>query len=362
MTRITLAEFFSKDAMKVIECRTKEQSDAVRHAFHAIGKKWNSGDTFLNLDYWVEGKTDHIYYYNNCYKGTAKPLDELTIYSFDDIVELSSVSIPEPDPHQLRILLRDDYRWHNACWDGKSKAFSINKNYIKQTDIISVENDPRAKYMKCTNCGSIIKNTKKAIEAHANLSSCANTCLTCDRLRVKEEKRLKESWTKNDDGTYTKTSKGVCLLTCSNRYGNPSVDSVNAREGCRYKRCSASTIVPIDDLFIKYPGVFDDMATIDAINMDKWELNYKNSDNSANFKLKGRYNIYVCTTGLGLVDKFECYYRNSHYVIVYSKKYDKMFRFYSGEYYEITATNSDFSSQYYNALMKIMRDIYKGEN
>jgi hypothetical protein len=39
-----------------------------------------------------------------------------------------------------------------------------------------------------------------------------------------------------------------------------------------------------------------------------------------------------------------------------------MFALAWGEYSEITASNSDFSAQYYNELMKIMRNIYKGEN
>lgn len=367
MPKITLEEFFNKEVPKIIECTTKEQSDAVRQAFHAMGKKWSSGASFLELDYWKNGDT-YIHYSNNYCQGKSRPNSHWTIYSFDDIIEFSSdpTSEPEPetepDPNQLRILLRGDYRWHDACWDIQSNKFSVDGNFIKHTNIVSVENYPHTKYVRCTKCGSIIKNTKKAVQEHAQLALSSKACLTCEYLNCRNMKNFKESLTKKDDGVYIRTVKSECLLTCNYTYSSPSIDDVDARNKCRYRHCGADTVGPIDNFFAKYPGAFDDMATVDALDMNEWQINCRHLGGAFDFRWTGRYSLYVCTTDLGIIDRFECNYRNDRYTIVYSKKYDKMFMFDWGEYSELTATNSLFSTQYYNALMKIMRNIYKGEN
>ena len=361
MPKITLDEFFNQDADKVIECFSREQSDAVRQAFHAMGKTWQSGNSFLELDYWEDGDT-YIHYTNNGCKSKYPPASFWTVYSFDDIVELSSELISEPDPNQLRVLLRSDYRWHDACWDGQTSRLSINGSPITPVSIVSIENDPRTKYVQCTRCSSIIKNTKKAIEKHVQLAQSSETCLTCRYLRFSDTTQLKDQLIKNDDGTYTRTQKTVCSLHCGNSYSSPLIESEKARKCCMYRHCGADTVAPIGDFFIKYPGAFDDMATVDALDMSKWQINYKSPDGSVDFKWTGRYSLYVHTTSLGIIDRFDSNYRNNNYKLVYSKKYDKMFALAWGEYSEITATNSSFSAQYYNELLKIMRNIYKGEN
>lgn len=361
MSKITLEEFFNQDTSKVIECFSREQSDAVRQAFHAIGKCWSSGDSFLETDYW-RAEDAYMFYSNHCLYDRSQPGATYIVYSLDDIVELSSVPEAEPDPHQLRVLLRNDYKWHDAHWDGQTKLLSIGKNRLNTTDIISVENDPRTKYVQCKKCERIIKNTKKAISEHIQLKSNSKACLMCHNLRSSNENTLKESLVKNDDGTYTRVKKTVCSLGCGNSWGRPSIDSDDARSVCMYRRCDANTLVPIDDFFIKYPGAFDDMATVDALDKSKWQLYCKHYNDYIEFNWKGRYNISVYTTNLGIIDYIKCNYRNKTYYIVYSKKYDKMFAFDYGAYKELTANNSYFSTQYYNELLKIMKDIYKGEN
>ena len=360
MPKITLEEFFNQDAFKIIECTTREESDAVREAFDDMGKRWDSGSSFLELDYWEEGDT-YIHYSNDCCKGKHKPSDpSWEVYSFDDIIEFSSNY--EPDPNQLRVLLRSDYKWRDAHWDGQTKFLSINRNRITTSEIIAIENDPRTKYVQCTKCGSIIKNTKKAINEHAKWGSNSKVCLVCKNLRHSNETELKETLIKNDDGTYTRTKKTVCSLVCGNSWGQPDIESVSARSACMYRRCSANTLGPIEDFFIKYPGAFDDMATVDNLDMSKWEVYCKHYNDWIEFNWKGRSNISVFITNLGIIDKITCHYRNKSYQIVYSKKYDKMFALTYGEYRVLTETNSDFSVQYYNELLRIIRNIYKGEN
>ena len=361
MPKITLEEFFSGDVTKVIECTTREQSDAVREAFHSLGKTWMSGDSYLDLDYWEDGDT-YIHYTNDGCQGKDEPMRSWLVCSFDDIIEFSSKPIPEPDPHQLRVLLRSDYKWYDARWDGRTKFLSINKNHLNAVEIVAIENDPRTKYVQCTKCHSIIKNTKKALREHARLGLSSKSCLTCKQLGSRNETTLKESLVKNDDGTYTRTKKTVCSLVCDNSWSHPSIESATARQCCIYSRCHEQSVARIEDFFIKYPGAFDEMATVDTLDMSKWDVDYKYSDNSVRLKRKGRYSMYAHITNLGIIDRLECHYRSCTYRIVYSKKYDKMFAIMYGEYKELIAANQIFSTQYYNELMKIMRNIYKGED
>ena len=361
MPKITLEEFLKKNKLKAINCYTKEQAETVRKAFHEMGRKWSSGNSYLKLDYWDDYDT-YRHYTNDGMTGTSRTIAGYTMYEFDDIIEFSTNAEVKPDPNQFRVLLRKDYKWHNACWDENKNRLTVYGNNTSQTSVLSVENDPRAKYVVCKMCGSVIKNTKKAIEEHAQLKESSKACLTCKSLRLKDEQDLKESFHKNEDGTYTQTRKAVCKLVCDFSYGCPSVDSDKARSVCRYRKCGAETIEPVEKFFAKYPGAFDDMATVDALDMSKWTVNYRLVDDTVELKRSGRYSIFVRTTSLGIVDRFICNYRSDTYEIVYSKKYDKLFMLDYGEYADVTSSNTKLSEAYLNELMKIVRNIYKGED
>lgn len=363
MAKITLAEFFSAGKMRAIMCYSREQSDAVRKAFDAFGKRWHSGDSFADLDYWLDADT-FVYYSNDCCYGRNEPGSGYEVYNIDDIAEIAAgvAAAPAQDPHKLRVFLREDYQWHDAVWDQKSEKLSRGKSYIRQTNILAVENDPRVKYLQCKKCGEIVKNTKKAIAEHAALSQSSKTCLTCKSLRISDETNLKESYTKNEDGTYTRTKKAICSLTCDYIHRCPQIDSEKARSGCRYRYCKAETLVAVNDIFVKYPGAFDDMATVDALDMSKWQFYYRGSNDACEFKWNGRSNIRAMINNLGIINMFVCHYRSNVYEVVYSKKYDKIFEANYGEYTEITKDDSPFSETYYNELLKIFRNIYKGEN
>ncbi len=358
MPKITLEEFLN-GPNAYIQCDTEEQAKMYCDAMHMLGKTWRGGESFAEETFYRGGS---IWYRNTRqYSHELGTVLQYTVYHFTDIIDFASTQ-QEPDPNQFRVLLRRDYSFHNACWDEKVNKLTVYGSSISQTGILSIENDPRRKYVQCKMCGSVIKNTKKAIEEHAQLAKSSKACLTCKSLRFDNEKNLKESFVKNDDGTYTKTNKSVCTLTCDYTYRRPSIDDDKARAGCRYRNCSIDTVEPAENFFTKYPDVFDDMATVDAIDMSKWQIDCRRSDNWVDFKWKGRYNIIIRTTNLGIIDRFICSYRSDDYDIVYSKKYDKMFILSYGEYNELTSTNSHFSEKYYNELMKIMKNIYKGEN
>ena len=354
MPQITLEEFLNGPEA-YIQCDTEEQANAYCNAMHELGKKWRGGESFAEETFYI-GNT---IWYKNTMQYSTEGSHGATCYHFTDVVDFAQTS--EPNPNQFRVLLRD-YRWHNASWNEDSNKLSIVGKNIRRADIVSVENDPRAKYVVCKACGAVIKNTKKAIETHAQLGTTSKSCLTCKSLRLKDVKDLKESFAKNEDGTYTQNRKSVCTLVCDYSYSCPQIDSDKARSVCKYRKCSAESIEPADNFFTKYTGAFDDVATVDALDMTKWKVSYKHSNDSVDFKVNGRYNITAKTTNLGIIDRFVCAYRSNVYEVVYSKKYDKMFLLECGEYVELKSTSSRFSETYYNELMKMMRNIYKGEN
>lgn len=358
MPKITLEEFLN-GSMAFIQCDTEEQAKIYCDAMHALGRKWMGGESFAEYTHFGNGCT----WYKNTmqYSRDRDHALSYTVYHFTDIIDFSATQ-PEPDPNQFRVLLRKDYRWHNACWDEKKNRLTVAGSSVSQANIVSIENDPRVKYLVCKMCGSVIKNTKKAIEEHVQLGTSSKACLTCKSLRLKDEQDLKESFHKNEDGTYTQTRKAVCKLVCDFSYGCPSIDSDKARNVCRYRKCGAETIEPVEKFFAKYPGAFDDMATVDALDMGKWTVNCRYNDDTVELKRSGRYNIFVRTTSLGIVDRFVCHYRSDTYEIVYSKKYDKLFMIDFGEYADVTSSNTKLSESYLNELMKIVRNIYKGED
>ena len=99
----------------------------------------------------------------------------------------------------------------------------------------------------------------------------------------------------------------------------------------RFVMCSACCQI----LFTKYPGVFDDMITVDKIldNGFTERINYP-SRGLVEYKLKGKNNITAVVNRLNIVDYFEISYRNYTIDVVYSKKYEMMFSISSGMYRE----------------------------
>lgn len=357
MAKITLKEFLN-GSEAFIQCDTEEQAKIYCDAMHQLGKKWRGGESFAECTFFEESGV----WYKNTLQYSHEPKNNggYTCYHFTDIIDF--VAIYKPDPHQFRILRHSDYRWYDAVWDDKENKITVGKKSFSPTEIISIENDPRVKYVQCTKCGEVIKNTKKNIEEHLQLSQGSKGCLTCRSLYIGDETSIKETFTKNEDGTYTRTKKASCKLMCGYTYRNPLIDDAKARGGCRYRNCRADTIGPIDDFFIKYPGAFDDMATVDALDVGKWKVYYRGTGDDVTFKWNGRYSINVRTTNLGIIDRFVCSYRSNDHEIVYSKKYDKIFEISYGTYAELTASDSPFSETYYKELMKIIRNIYKGED
>ena len=71
MKDITLSEFWRNKDHLVIHCDTEEKANKLLKAFDKLGKKWSSGRSYLDCDYYI------IYKQNTCYSniGEYAPYD-----------------------------------------------------------------------------------------------------------------------------------------------------------------------------------------------------------------------------------------------------------------------------------------------
>lgn len=108
LKKITLSEFFDTKRRKAIWCTTKEESDAIRRAFHNFGKKWSAGQSYLKEDYW-KSNTKQMYYLNSNTWQNSTPSHTCDVYEFDDVeLDIKELKFAKGD----RVILAsydDDY-------------------------------------------------------------------------------------------------------------------------------------------------------------------------------------------------------------------------------------------------------------
>ena len=265
----------------------------------------------------------------------------------------------------MKILLRSDYKWHDATFDNQDKLFNIDQNVcyhgIDETSIVSVKDDNRSDFVICSGCGEVVKNTKAAIKKHLELGKSSQTCFNCKKMRETSTTLIGDrKYVLNEDGTYTVHEKRNSTLCCTNNsyYSGPSIDSEQARQRCKYSHCSADSMKSYEDTFTKYPGLFDEVITIDALNKKKWKFEAKYHD-SILFKATGSLRLYACINNYGIVDKFTYSYRNNDYDCVYSKKYNKLFWFSYGKYVS-KIPSSNITSANLAKITEKIQEVYEG--
>lgn len=364
MASISLKEFFERDRA-YIHCTSAAQATQLLNAFHNMGQRWRGGQSYANETYWYEDTEEKWYSSDNGY-ASCEPEEgwdgtEPEVFEFNEITDFQVCQPIIEEKKQMRIFDRDTFTWLDAKFDPTTGYITVRGNEKRIADIIAIENDSRVKYVRCTKCGAYVRNTKKYLAEHAARGSNSKACLSCPRMRLANIQQSHTSFVKNEDGTYSKTEKAKCDLICGQTRNNYKIDSTEARGVCMYRQCSADTLKPIDDVFLKYPGLFDDMATVDDLGEKNWKFGY-NYGKYSKFVYTGRYNLEVYVAKVGIINYFSWDYRNSTYNIMYSSKYDKLFLFDYDRYREISKTGyCPFSGVAYDNIMKIMHEIYKGE-
>ena len=240
----------------------------------------------------------------------------------------------------MKVLLRnydgEQYVWKKAEMKSATKFALEDGGEARQVDIVSISRDNRKKFVKCSACGEIIRNTPEAIKEHRDRASTSATCFGCPYIRETNSKQLSAKYTLQEDGRYVVNVKNSVKLSCRNSWDYYDINSQGARDVCRWKQCATSEMKAIEDVFTKYPCVFDDMITVDKV-LDNGFTKREEcaSRGKVEYKLKARNNIIAVVNKLNIVDCFVIDYRNHRITVVYSKKYDKLFAISSEKYTEV---------------------------
>lgn len=84
--KITLSEFWNSKEKLVIHCNTKEKANKLLKAFDKIGKTWETGLSYLKMNYWYEYEKDTCYSNKNLYEAISYyKTSQIKIYEFEDI-------------------------------------------------------------------------------------------------------------------------------------------------------------------------------------------------------------------------------------------------------------------------------------
>lgn len=246
----------------------------------------------------------------------------------------------------MRVLLRscpngDQYVWKKAEMKD-ARTFALEDGTcVYQAGIVSISRDNRKKFVKCSSCGAIVRNTPEAIKEHTDRASTSASCFGCQYMREGDGKQLSAKYTLQEDGSYVVNTKKSTRLYCRASFRFYDINSPEAREVCRFKGCATAEMRPIEDVFTKYPGLFDDIITVDRIleNGFTEKIEYKHRGVTY-YKLKGRNHITAIVNKLNIVDRFVICYRSQSFDVVYSKKYNKLFLIDGSWYKEYNSSES----------------------
>lgn len=255
----------------------------------------------------------------------------------------------------MKILLRSDYKWHEANFNINQHAFIVDGQSVYETAILAVKEDNRNQFATCTNCGTTIPNTSEEITKHLALHTTTETCMTCPDRRIYTNYLAKDKpeYIRNEDNTYTEISKRKAIFYCMYNRGMASEANIHNSNGmsrCKYRNCSTNTIQSYSDIFIEKPNLFDDIITVDALDKEKWIFQRK-FDNYSVFNATGSIRLSAIVNNMGIVDYFSLDFRNNSYDLYYSKKYDTI---YYGKYHRYTT-----EPPMYNISATTLNRIYK---
>lgn len=265
----------------------------------------------------------------------------------------------------MRVLLRyyngKSFVWKEATYKGED--FWIrddeqeNEYRVYSTDIVAVDGDEYAGYVVCNNCGALIKNTPEEIAKHyAEMEKCID-CASCDCLTFSNKKITERTIVSDDDG-YHVTESFVADPKCGViSYSPRSTDYAIGQRICKYMACRKHGVRQSNNVFIRYPGVFDTVITADVLTANKFKYD-GNKGNYFVYDMRSRGTIKACVNELGIVEYFIVSSNGNKIRFYYSEKYDKMF-YENGWKYEEGMPYWFRESKFNEAYQKI-KALYKG--
>ena len=255
----------------------------------------------------------------------------------------------------MKVILREydgkDYVVKNISLNETGK-YVYDNNIIDECNILTVLDTGKQEFVKCSACGEMVRNTKKAIEEHLAKGQSYQACAACPFARISSSVNKKIKLTKNDDNTLRRVINDNVKITCNyNTYFD--VTSEERLTRCLYAKCSKDTIMTDGSFFGKYPNAFDDMITVDAV---KFKEIYE-SGSKTNLRLKCRGIIEAIANSKGIIDSFRVYARYENRQVYYSKKYNELFCVNKGKYVKFVPTWT-FTQDKIDYIKKTIANMY----
>ena len=238
----------------------------------------------------------------------------------------------------MKVLLRKyngkPYVWEKASYTGSE--FVVNGCTVQEGDVISVMNDNRKNYVKCSSCGQIFRKGSDAFEIHQQQSKGTNMCLTCPNLSARDCGETQVKYVPNGDGTYKKKTVSNVSLYCGGVliFGKYELNDEVVTERCKYRRCHMATATEVSDFFTTFPGAFDDIITVDKV-IDSGYVDFERYGDDSEYGIQSDFYIRAYVNSIGIVQSFFVDYDGEYYTLLYSKKYDVLFELNSNGKYVV---------------------------
>lgn len=232
----------------------------------------------------------------------------------------------------MKILLRhygeEEYVWKKATWNTSGYVLENDSVSWPESSIVAIQEDERSKYVRCQNCGEIIANTPDAIEAHYKSREANKNCLTCSEVKESRSEIISTKYNRQEDGTYKATREYTVQLYCGPYWNTAPIMTTRSDAICKYTACRRRGVSSIEDVFVKYPGVFDTQLTVDAIVAANWAydgVEYVDTNECFFYDGKLRNTMKAVVNKSGIVEWFFVKCKGASYYMTYSAKYDKFF-------------------------------------
>ena len=87
MKKITLKDFWKSKEKLAIHCDTEEKANKLLKAFDKMGKKWRSGNSYIEMVCWGPYKQNICYDNDNGYSSSDYyKANDYRIYEFEDVM------------------------------------------------------------------------------------------------------------------------------------------------------------------------------------------------------------------------------------------------------------------------------------
>lgn len=263
----------------------------------------------------------------------------------------------------MKILLREyngeKYVWETAKY--RNGKFYVDGSDIAQTRVISIVNDNRKNYVQCSCCGEVFRRgDHRRFQEHKENAIYPETCFGCPHLSVGSVYKSNVKYTYNPDGTFCESLKREVELQCSQASGwsYAEITSDRAIRSCKKRQCANAVEIEIEDFFTQYPGVFDDIITIDALLDAGHNVKIPSRyDDGYTIVYEDAYEIQAVINTIGIISSFNVFYQGDWVNIHYSKKYDKLFRERRCKYEEWNSPFMDPSD--YNEIKAHIAKLYR---